>query len=41
MISSQFHVQPALGHSNITTTKMYDRRETLHRDSPTLRVRYG
>ena len=35
------HVQNALGHSSITTTQMYDKRKTLHRDSPSLRVRYG
>lgn len=35
------HVQSALGHSSITTTQMYDKRKTLHRDSPTLKVRYG
>lgn len=28
-------------HSSITTTQMYDKRKTLHRDSPTLKVRYG
>jgi integrase/recombinase XerD len=34
------HVQQVLGHTNISTTKIYDRRKMLHRESPTLVVRY-
>jgi integrase/recombinase XerD len=34
------HVQQVLGHTSISTTKIYDRRQMLHRESPTLVVRY-
>ena len=34
------HVQQVLGHTNISTTKIYDRRKMLHRESPTLVVHY-
>lgn len=33
-------VQEWLGHSNISTTRLYDRRKTRPEDSPTFRVRY-
>jgi len=33
-------VQEWLGHANISTTRMYDRRETRPEDSPTFRVKY-
>jgi integrase/recombinase XerD len=33
-------VQEWLGHANISTTRLYDRRETRPEDSPTFRVRY-
>ena len=33
-------VQEWLGHSNISTTRLYDRRKTKPEDSPTFRVNY-
>ena len=33
-------VQEWLGHSNISTTRLYDRRKTKPEDSPTFRVTY-
>jgi integrase/recombinase XerD len=33
-------VQDWLGHANISTTRLYDRRKTRPEDSPTFRVRY-
>lgn len=34
-------VQEWLGHANINTTRVYDRRETRSADSPTFRVVYS
>jgi len=33
-------VQEWLGHANIATTRLYDRRKTRHEDSPTCKVEY-
>ena len=33
-------VQEWLGHANIATTRIYDRRKTRPEDSPTFKVRY-
>ena len=33
-------VQEWLGHANIATTRLYDRRKTRPEDSPTFKVRY-
>jgi len=33
-------VQEWLGHANIATTRLYDRRKTRPQDSPTFKVRY-
>jgi site-specific recombinase XerD len=33
-------VQGWLGHANVSTTRLYDRRKTRPEDSPTFRVRY-
>ncbi|ELQ08681.1 Phage integrase [Pseudomonas syringae BRIP39023] len=33
-------VQAWLGHANISTTKIYDRRENRPEDSPTYKVKY-
>ena len=33
-------VQEWLGHANVSTTRLYDQRETRPEDSPTFRVRY-
>jgi integrase len=33
-------VQEWLGHANIATTRLYDRRKTRHEDSPTFKVEY-
>lgn len=33
-------VQSWLGHANISTTRLYDRRRSRPEDSPTFRVRY-
>jgi integrase/recombinase XerD len=29
-----------LGHANVSTTRLYDRRKTLPKDSPMFRIRY-
>ena len=34
-------VQEWLGHANISTTRLYDRRKSRPEDSPTFRVRYS
>ena len=33
-------VQERLGHSNISTTRLYDKRKTRPEDSPTFKVEY-
>jgi integrase/recombinase XerD len=33
-------IQEWLGHANVSTTRLYDRRKTRPEDSPTYRVRY-
>jgi site-specific recombinase XerC len=33
-------VQDWLGHANISTTRLYDRRKSKAEDSPTFRVKY-
>jgi integrase len=34
------NVEEWLGHANVSTTRLYDRRKTRPEDSPTFRVRY-
>jgi site-specific recombinase XerD len=34
------YVQEWLGHANISTTRLYDRRRSRPEDSPTFRVKY-
>jgi len=33
-------VQEWLGHANVSTTRLYDRRKSKPKDSPTLHVKY-
>ena len=33
-------VQEGLGHANVSTTRLYDKRSTRPEDSPTFKVRY-
>lgn len=39
--SAPAKVQEWLGHTNISTTRLYDRRKSRPEDSPTFRVRYS
>jgi integrase/recombinase XerD len=34
------NVQEWLGHADISTTRMYDKRQSRHEDSPTFKVQY-
>ncbi len=38
--AARFKVQEWLGHANIATTRLYDRRKTRPEDSPTFKVKY-
>jgi integrase/recombinase XerD len=40
MVKHYAKVQEWLGHANIATTRLYDRRKTRPEDSPTFKARY-